>query len=697
MFPAGPHGRMVLLSAVGFIGMLMLGFTHPAAARDGEADELPRYSACVGPALESAGFQDIAGYSGRTVDAINCLAYYGITSGTTEGFFSPRDGITRGQMALFMIRAAEPAGVALPAPSDQGFTDINRLPDHFRDAINQMALLGITSGKTPTTFDPGGLVTRRQMAKFLSRFLELASVGVGGADIREVIPDDEVFDDIGALPRTYYRDVRVLYEMGITAGTADYRFHPDRHVTRSQMALFVTRMLAHTNARPAGLTFQAEEVVVDEGSTVEMVVSVRDHAMRPVADTSLDLFHASPGAVAFNSGGDCYSGELIRLFGDILCEVDRNDRATDEDGNLVYDLQVGDHMMLWAWAGNRGDDFSEGHTDYVSMELTVTKPAVALEVISDLHPAARKSPFGRRVEFTLQLVDGEGDPVAEEDVEITVRSEETTEGRLIDRRTRDYSSDRSGRVEFSFRVRRPRSAGDGDEVLLVLTITDSGGHEVVDEEGTRLPNQSIRLVWSGEDEEPTVLVLEQQDNYQAASSSGTGASNTVTATLLDQYGDPVRGETIHFVSDDEDGLGRDPNDRDKARERHRKTTDRRGEASLSYTRDDSRPGIEAITVFTENRDVESDTDHYWVVRAPTDQALTSFEVLFHDRIRNILVVGDGSDGPYLVGYDHLDQFNVDDEAERYTSFRDNLEVGDRIDLMVQSHDPAAVNRFVRYE
>ncbi len=696
----GLRGSVALLVPLVLLGALLAGPLGPVQARDGEADELPRYSACVGPAVESAGFRDLRGYSDDTMDAVNCLAHYRITIGTSVGYFSPKDGITRGQMALFLIRAAEPAGIELPAPSDQGFKDIDNYAVSFQEAINQLAEIGVTNGKTPTTYDPDGLVTRRQMAKFLARFLTMAPVGVGGVDIKDVNPDDEVFDDIGDLPQSYYQDVRALYEMGITKGAADDRFHPDRDVTRSQMALFVTRMLAHTNARPAGLTAQAESNVGFEGATEEFVVSVRDRSHRPVTDASVDLFYAPPDVDAFESNGDCDEDELTALAGDVLCEIDNGDETTDEDGNLVYDLPVDGDTILWVWTGRLRNDFDEDTTRYTKLEWIATKPAVAIEATHSLHPAAEKAPFGRRVDFTFQLVDEDGDRVTEEGVEITIRREETVDGRLISRRTWDYVTDPSGRVELFYRVNRPSSADDGDEGLLVLAVLDTAGLDVVDGEGDSLTDDSIRLVWSDEDAEPSALVLEQSVNYRDATSSGRGGRHTVTATLLNQYGDPVRGETIHFVSDDENGLDTDPNDDQMAQASYRKVTNRRGEAVLRYYRDHDQPGIESISAFTEDRSVLSDADdpllHYWVRKAPTDQALTSLTVRIHDRGRNLLVIASESDGPFVVEYDRSDHFNVDDDTESYASFGDNLDVGDRVDMTIQSHNPGATNSFTRY-
>ena len=40
-------------------------------------------------------------------DAINCVAYYGITNGTGDGSaYSPNQDVTRAEMAVFIARAA---------------------------------------------------------------------------------------------------------------------------------------------------------------------------------------------------------------------------------------------------------------------------------------------------------------------------------------------------------------------------------------------------------------------------------------------------------------------------------------------------------------------------------------------------------------------------------------------------------------
>ena len=168
---------------------------------------------------------------------IGLIATLGITSGCGPELFCPGQRLARWQMALFLTRLHEVAGFALPTDVDQGFTDIVGLPPEYQSAINQLALLGITRGTGPESFDPQGLVSREQMALFLIRWSELAGV---------VLPDgsDQGFADISHTPAEHQIDINRLAQLGITTGTAPGSFTPDGAVTREQMASFLARIIA---------------------------------------------------------------------------------------------------------------------------------------------------------------------------------------------------------------------------------------------------------------------------------------------------------------------------------------------------------------------------------------------------------------------------------------------------------------------
>ncbi len=698
MFPS----RIMVWSAVAVLSVLLGLSMVPAAAWNGEADEPALYSACVGPALEDAGFSDIRTYPAETRQAINCLAHYGITYGTHAGSFSSDAPVLRSHMALFLVRAAGPAGIDVPRPTGRaaaGFTDVEGLSDETRDAINQLLQMGIAVGKTHSAFAPHDTVTRRQMVLFLYRFLDLAPVGPGGVDVDDVFPDDTHFEDLGDVPIRVYDMVRTLFEMGVVEGTSNSTFSPDRPLTRAQMALLISRMLGHTNARPAGVTIQTDGIVVDASADAEVVISARDRWHRPLVDALVDVFESaepySRSTDLFDSRGRCEETEVRALLGADPCEIDQSDETTDADGNLVYELFVDEDLTLWAWSGDLRDRFDVDSTEYVSIEFTVVPPPDAFKVTDDMRPHALQMPYGRSVTFTFQLVDEDGKQVRREDEQIEITTEERSGGRLARRQTRSHYTDSAGRVTLRYRIDRPRYGDrDGDSLLDVIVL-ESSGLDVIDETTVGVLDTDVSLVWSSEDDEATTLVLTQTVSYHTAVTSGSGGRNRVFATLLDQYGDPVRGELIHFKSGDDEGLGTDASDPNMAKEAFRKTTNSRGEATVAYFRDSAEPDIELIDALVEDIPgvtVET-TEHYWVRPAPAGE--TTGELKHHDARRNTLVIKPDTGGPYVITYDSEDQFNNGTDTENYATFREEVMEGNTLTVVVSGHRASDTNRFTR--
>lgn len=697
--------RLRVLLLVALVGSLLAGPAIPVAGQEREPEHTATYSACVGSATDPAGFNDVTWYPAASRAAIDCLAHYDITQGNTAGDFDPTGVVTRWQMALFLVRAAGPAGIDIPRPSDQGFRDIAVLPGYIQDAIDQLAALEITKGTAESRFSPHNVVTRRQMAHFLARFLDAAPVGPGGFDIEDVKPDDEAyFQDLAGVPRPVHDVIATLFEMGVTAGTSSTRFSPDQPVTRVQMALFITRTLAHTNARPAGLTLQSATRTVTAGQEAPFAISLRDSSHGPVLDQPVDIFFAVSRKEAFDDEGKCTTKVMADL-GEAPCVIDVNDETTDPDGNVIYEVFVDagtdEDQILWAWTGERFDEFDLDTTTYVSVDFGTVKPATHILVKDDLHSAATKVPYGTAVTFSFQLVNEDKKPVTQGGVKIEIRTGEERGEEAVGRpRTRPYYTDSEGEVEFSYQVRDPGSHRNGDDTLLTIEVLDSSDLEIIDESAVGVVGDGERsradLPWSADEKAPSVLVLELPTRYHLAGAGGRGATNRVTATLVDQYGDPVRGKVIHFKSGDMDGLWEDPDDGNLAKETNREETNVRGEATTRYFRDSDRAGTETIMAFVEDEpDVpQAEKDHYWVTDAPTGTGLSSYEVKVHEKARNTLVIDDGG-GPYVVTYDPEDQFNSPDGTETYESFKENLEEGDIVDVRVQSHAVSATNYFER--
>ena len=117
--------------------------------------------------------------------------------------------------------------LGLPAAGASPFTDISG--SIFEDDINRLFAAGITFGTSPTTFSPDDPMTRGQMAAFINRALSLPAAASGP------------FTDIAST--SFVADINALFAAGITTGTSDTTYSPSDPVTRSQEAGFLTRAL----------------------------------------------------------------------------------------------------------------------------------------------------------------------------------------------------------------------------------------------------------------------------------------------------------------------------------------------------------------------------------------------------------------------------------------------------------------------
>ncbi len=186
----------------------------------------------AGPAAAIGSFGDDDGNIHE--GAIEAIAAAGITKGCNppaNDRFCPDDGVTRGAMAAFLVRA-----LGLSATGTADFSDDDE--SIFEGDIQRLAAAGITKGCNPpsnTRFCPDDQVTRGQMAAFLRR--ALSDRFQVGAATKEFVDDDQ---------SVFEADIEWLGATGITKGCNppdNTRFCPDQPVTRAEMATFLMRGL----------------------------------------------------------------------------------------------------------------------------------------------------------------------------------------------------------------------------------------------------------------------------------------------------------------------------------------------------------------------------------------------------------------------------------------------------------------------
>ncbi|MFT5201415.1 MAG: hypothetical protein ACI9C1_000790 [Candidatus Aldehydirespiratoraceae bacterium] len=163
---------------------------------------------------EPHGFDDVGHLSDEAQDAIGWLKSTGITTGTAPTTYGPDQPVTRAQMGAFLRRFADWAGLAQSTGPDS-FVDTQSESAEFRRAIGWLQTTKITTGTSPTTFDPSGSVSRGQMVTFLHRLAQtthlaaIASLLISPRDVDTTVRcyNDAVLESDRPVPFVYPLEV----------------------------------------------------------------------------------------------------------------------------------------------------------------------------------------------------------------------------------------------------------------------------------------------------------------------------------------------------------------------------------------------------------------------------------------------------------------------------------------------------------
>lgn len=159
-------------------------------------------------------------------DAVLWAYNNGITSGTDATHFSPGGSCSRAQVVTFLWRTM---GEPEPETTKNPFVDVSEETYYYK-AVLWAVEQGITTGTDKTHFAPGNSVTRSQFVTFLHR------------NEGEPKPESNENPFVDVSENEYYYDAVIwAYENGITTGTDETHFSPDKTCTRGQVVAFLYR------------------------------------------------------------------------------------------------------------------------------------------------------------------------------------------------------------------------------------------------------------------------------------------------------------------------------------------------------------------------------------------------------------------------------------------------------------------------
>lgn len=122
-------------------------------------------------------FTDIATLTQDEKDAIARIWGLGLTAGTSDTTFSPALNVDRAQMAVFLVKLYRLITLIDPPNIPTPFTDLGD-PAYAQNWVGKLYGIKITAGISATEYGPKLLVTREQMATFISNTFRAISSAV---------------------------------------------------------------------------------------------------------------------------------------------------------------------------------------------------------------------------------------------------------------------------------------------------------------------------------------------------------------------------------------------------------------------------------------------------------------------------------------------------------------------------------------
>ncbi|MDD6308288.1 MAG: carbohydrate binding domain-containing protein [Clostridia bacterium] len=169
-------------------------------------------------------FKDLNDYSWAR-EAITRLDEQGIVNDIGAFGYGPARNITRGELAMFLVRT-----LGLTGNSTDNFSDVDANAE-YADEIAIGKAQGILQGVGDNQFNPDAPITRQDLMTMISRGLQLS----GDADLSG-------FSDGGTVADYAVEHVKAMIASGLIQGNADKTLNPIGNTTRAEAAVIMLRL-----------------------------------------------------------------------------------------------------------------------------------------------------------------------------------------------------------------------------------------------------------------------------------------------------------------------------------------------------------------------------------------------------------------------------------------------------------------------
>ena len=182
-------------------------------------------------------FSDVTYHANKT--AIEALAARQIINGMGDGLFAPNDNMTRAQFATITVKA-----LGLTPKANSVFADV-AAGAWYAPYVGTAYTYAIVNGRSTTSFDPTGTITRQEAATMVARAAKLCGMNTdySSAAARDVLAQ---FGDYTKCADWARASLAFCYDQGILDSSA-LNIQPTQEIRRCEIAQMLYNMLEKAN------------------------------------------------------------------------------------------------------------------------------------------------------------------------------------------------------------------------------------------------------------------------------------------------------------------------------------------------------------------------------------------------------------------------------------------------------------------
>ncbi|WP_438296847.1 5'-nucleotidase C-terminal domain-containing protein [Sporosarcina sp. FA15] len=264
-------------------------------------------------------------------DSVRSLASRGIVKGFADGTFKPNQSVTRGQIASVL---AQTIGLDTKNVKNPGFKDLKVTDPHY-GSIAALVEAGIVKGYDDKTFKPGGSLTRAHIAKMISIGFNLEEAKLTNSPFKDVKAEHWFADYVQALitneittgttPTTFEPNAFVtrgqMASLIVRSETASLVEQNDSTVKNTGKLVSVTNESVKLSTGTYALSADMKKVLNASNSTAligaVLDYTVKDGVLIEIASIELTANGNETNNVVLDGQGSKFAG-TVRVNGDYV-------------------------------------------------------------------------------------------------------------------------------------------------------------------------------------------------------------------------------------------------------------------------------------------------------------------------------------------------------------------------------------------